>query len=292
MIRKLFILAMCFSVLACSDDENQQDDDQITFKIKKLTKTFYEENGTSQAYKLEYLYDESGKRRKVLSESFLNGQKTQQDFSYNERNQILESKTTDITQNRVIRTVSYLYNNSNKISTVKFESSDGSVITSNFTYINNSVFIEDNIGANKELIFNDAGKLLKTITFISNPVPNTITETINYSGNLITSINYEYSRGSITSQEYIYEYDNKTNPFYEHFNENISNFIYNFTGTMKSYKTEFSAKNFTKVTYTSSVAVSDYTDVFTTKYNEQGFPTNAEVKRNGVLFEELTYEYY
>ena len=291
----LFLFTASLLLLACSDDdENQQSEEQNTFKIKKLSKTFYIEDGTS--YRLDYLYDESGKITKWVHDYYNDGTITHDDYLYNDRGQILESKTTNINENRITRTISYVYDVSNRISTITYLSADGSINTSHFSYENNTVFVIDDLGGNKKLSFNETGKLLNTVSSGNgnDPLNGTTTETINYTGNLVTSIHYEYSGGSISSKSYIYEYDNKTNPFFENFKNNINNYIYNFNGSMKSFKTDFSVNNFKKVKHSASVPAPslNYTEVFTTQYNEQGFPTSAEVKRNDVLFEELTYEYY
>lgn len=289
----LFLFTASLLLFACSnDDENQQSEEQNTFKIKKLSKTFYVEDGTS--YRLDYFYDESGKSTKWVQDYYDDDALFHDTYLYNDLGQILESKTTNINENRIIRTISYVYDTSNRISKVIYTSSDGTTITSNLTYENNTVFLEDDLGGNKKLIFSEDGKLMETVSNSSEPRNGTVKETIIYSGNLITSIHYDYSRGDGSSEDYIYEYDTKTNPLFENFNNNINNHLYDYRGSLKSFKTDFSAKNFTKVKFTSTLPDPNlnYTDVFTTQYNEQNFPVSAEVKRNGVLFEELTYEYY
>lgn len=290
---KLFLFAASLLLLACSkNDENPQSEEQTDFKIKKLSKTFYLEDGTS--YRLDYLFDLSGKRTKWIQDYADVNSLFHDDYLYNDLGQILEAKTTNIIENYVARTISYEYDSSNKISTVTYTSADGFSNTSHLTYENNTVFVDDDFGGHKSLIFNEEGKLIETFSRSSEPLNGTVTETINYIGNLISSIHYEYSLGAGFTEDYVYEYDNKTNPLFENFNNNVNNYIYSFTGSMESFKTDFSANNFTKVKFTSTLPDPNlnYTDVFTTQYNQQGFPISAEVKRNGVLFEKLTYEYY
>lgn len=293
MKRILFLFTVSLLFLACSnDDSNSQPEEQTDFKIKKLSKTFYLEDGTS--YRLDYLYDLSGKRTKWIQDYADINTLFHDDYLYNELGQILESKTTNIIENYVARTISYEYDTSNRISSVTYTSADGFSNTSHLTYENNTVFVDDDFGGHKSLIFNEEGKLIETFSRSNEPLNGTVTETINYNGDLVSSIHYEYSIGTGSTEDYVYEYDNKTNPLFENFKNNINNYIYNFTGSMKSFKTDFSANNFTKVKFTSTLPDPNlnYTDVFTTQYNPQGFPISAEVKRNGVLFEKLTYEYY
>lgn len=293
MKRILFLFTVSLLFLACSnDDSNLQPEEQTDFKIKKLSKTFYLEDGTS--YRLDYLYDLSGKRTKWIQDYSDINTLFHDDYLYNELGQILESKTTNIIENYVARTISYEYDTSNRISSVTYTSADGFSNTSHLTYENNTVFVDDDFGGHKSLIFNEEGKLIETFSRSSEPLNGTVTETINYNGDLVSSIHYEYSIGTGSTEDYVYEYNNKTNPLFENFKNNINNYIYNFPGSMKSFKTDFSANNFTKVKFTSTLPDPNlnYTDVFTTQYNQQGFPISAEVKRNGVLFEKLTYEYY
>ncbi len=67
MKRILFLFTVSLFFLACSnDDSNSQPEEQTDFKIKKLSKTFYLEDGTS--YRLDYLYDLSGKRTKWIQD--------------------------------------------------------------------------------------------------------------------------------------------------------------------------------------------------------------------------------
>lgn len=293
MKRILFLFTVSLFFLACSnDDSNSQPEEQTDFKIKKLSKTFYLEDGTS--YRLDYIYDLSGKRTKWIQDYADINTLFHDDYLYNELGQILESKTTNIIENYVARTISYEYDTSNRISSVTYTSADGFSNTSHLTYENNTVFVDDDFGGHKSLIFNEEGKLIETFSRSSEPLNGTVTETINYNGDLVSSIHYEYSIGTGSTEDYVYEYDNKTNPLFENFKNNINNYIYNFTGSMKSFKTDFSANNSTKVKFISTLPDPNlnYTDVFTTQYNQQGFPISAEVKRNGVLFEKLTYEYY
>ncbi len=161
MKRILFLFTAGFSFLACSNDDENVESEQNSYKIKKLSKTFYVEDGTS--YRLDYNYNKSGKITKWVQENH-DGTLTHDDYLYNSQGQILESKTTNITQNKVIRTISYIYDTSNRISTVTFLSSDGSINTSHFSYENNTVFIIDDLGGNKKLSFNATGKLLNTVS--------------------------------------------------------------------------------------------------------------------------------
>src|SRR5690606_38326322 len=217
-----FLFAASFLLLACSnDDKSTQPEEQNTeLKIKKLSKTFYVEDGTS--YRLDYLYDESGKRTKWIQDFYDENTLFHDDYLYNADGNILESKTTNVTENRVIRIISYDYDSANRISTVTYNSPSGLTNNSYLTYENNNVFIEDDFGGTKKLVFSNEGKLIETISDSSDPLNGTITETINYSGDLITSIHYEYSYGSGSTEDYIYEYDDKINPLFENFNNNFN----------------------------------------------------------------------
>ena len=117
MIRILFLFTASLLLLACSDDDNDpQSEEQTDFKIKKLSKTFYLEDGTS--YRLDYLYDLSGKITKWIQDYADVNALFHDDYLYNELGQILESKTTNIIENYVVRTISYEYDTSNRISSV------------------------------------------------------------------------------------------------------------------------------------------------------------------------------
>lgn len=286
---KLFLFAASLLFLACSnDDKPKPEEQQNTFKIKKISGTFF----TGNQYAT--FYDETGKKTKSISTDNSGNPVLQDDYLYSDTGQIKEFKVTSLPNNVVLITNIYEYNSDDKISKINTISEDGSIETSHFNYDDNLISINYESGGNKKYIFNEDGKLIQTIYFTGQPLNNTITETINYNGELITSLHYEQSYNSDYIEDFIFEYDDKINPLYENFTAYINNYIYNYNKyDLRRYREEFSANVSTTTTFNTTIpGAFSYTDGFTITYNDEGLPMSTVVTKNNNFYKEVTYEYY
>lgn len=293
----LFLFTASILFLACSNDDDnpspeQQEEEQTEFKIQRFFRVM--ESQSEDYYALEHLFDETGKLTN-FTETF-DDSPFRDDYNYNNLDGITQRQTINVNQSSIIRTIPFEYDASNKISSITYTSPPPSGMTNtiHFSYQGNTVYTEDDFGSTASYTFDANGKLIQTVTASFEMRNGITTETITYSGDQITAIYYENRVEDVMKwwETYSFEYDDKTNPLYENFNNYLDNYIYGFVGGMSSFKFHFSPNNLTKVEYTHSDSSRNYTDIFTNHYNEQDFPINAKVKRNGVLLEELTYEYY
>ena len=285
----LFLFTASLFFLACSnDDTNPQPEEQNAFKIKKISGTIF----TGNQYAT--FYDEIGKITKSTNIDIDGNPALQEDYLYNDLGQIIEFKITNLYSNIVIITNIYEYNNENKISTINTINNDGSVEASHFSYDNNLVFINYDSGGSKKYIFNQNGKLIQTVYFTGEPLNNTIIETINYNGDLITSIHYVHTNYPDYTEDFIFEYNDKMNSLYENFYTHINNYIYNYSKyDLRRYREEFSANVSTKTTFNTTIPDAfSYIDEFTITYNEEGLPINTIVTKNNAFYKEVIYEYY
>ena len=288
----LFLFTASLLLLACSnDDENPQPEEQTNdLKIQKFSRTVYDPNG--EIYRIDQLFDESGKVTNRVEDYFNDNTTFNDTYSYNTLNQVSAIQLRKVQDNSPRRTINYIYDeSSNKLQNIQWVDLNGDVAnTIIFIYDGNTVMTENDFGF-RNLTFDAIGKLTNTISGGGDIVYETVTETISHSENLITSLHYESSLGS--TENYVFEYDNKVNPVFESFNANINNYIYGFVGNMKNFTYNFSENNYTRIEYTNTSDPSyNYTQIKTTQYNEDGYPISAVVKKDDVVIEELTYEYY
>ena len=175
----------------------------------------------------------------------------------------------------------------NKIESITYRNAEGEEMSArNFTHENNTIIYHQE-SLHGEIHYNGEGFIIKH--YASGDTGNS-TQTIEYTADKITKITTVFSDGR--TEAYTLEYDDGINPLYEY----VQNNYFNATiGDHQSYFSRynyFSKNNFTRISYSSSTSVSDYIVTKTTKYNESGYPTSAVIKKNDVLIEELTYEYY
>ena len=293
MKRILFLFTASLLFLACSKDDTQpiQEQEETTeFKIKKFSRMMYEPN--IPFYRIDLLFDESGKITNSVKDYYNDNTTYNRIYSYNSLDQVTEIQHILVQLDSLTDKISYTYDEvSHKLQNIKWinygENEDLSIT---FTYDGNMVMTEDDFGF-KNFNFDANGKLINTLSAFGDIGYQEITENIDYSEDLITSIHYQGSLGA--SANNTFEYDDKVNPLFQSFNESIHNYIYGFVGNMMNFKYHFSANNYSRIECTSTIDPSyNYTLLKTTQYNEDGYPISAVVKKDDVVIEELTYEYY
>ncbi len=279
---RLFLFAASVLLFACSSNDNDPDGPQ-DLKIKKFSQNFSFTQNTDN-YTLERLFDESGQ---TISESSIHPQMTF-NWLYNYNSSGLISEKNLFYDNNVQHSKDiFAYDSNNQIDGITFENGLGDVLsirdytteTDRITFEQPSIY--------GEIYYNAAGKIIRN--YISTDT-GTATQTIEYSGDNINLINETGSNGFTGT--YTFEYDDGINPLYDCVENNYSN------ATIGDHKSLFkrhnylSKNNYTQITYNCSIPDSNYVKTKTTIYNADGYPTSAVVEKNGVLIEELTYEYY
>ncbi len=284
MKRTLFLFTVSLFFLACSsDDDTPSLVESNEFNIKTFSRQIHFDNNTENHQSLR-IFNESGqtiRESDIYSDFALHWI-----YSYNPFGKISGKGNID-GDNINRRTDVFAYDSDNKIESITYRNAEGEEMSArNFTHENNTIIYHQE-SLHGEIHYNGEGFIIKH--YASGDTGNS-TQTIEYAADKITKITTVFSDGR--TEAYTLEYDDGINPLYEY----VQNNYFNATiGDHQSYFSRynyFSKNNFTRISYSSSTPVSDYIVTKTTKYNESGYPTSAVIKKNDVLIEELTYEYY
>jgi hypothetical protein len=297
MKRILFLFTATLILLACSNDDNSQPEEQNTeLKIKKFTSLGVDANGTPNGNSLEYFFNEDGTLSQKNEDEANSNYTRIINYYYNPLGQLTKSIMTFSGVN-TNRTLAYFYDSSDKLDYIT-ESVDGADPNLYFelTHQPNKITIEyASPGFYTTLNFNNS-----TITSIDNlfDLGGHSTEDLVYD-----ATNNILERPKVTVSgipgepdtfvENSYQYDDKINPLYASYNNYPLNLLGQYWFNLDYWKPFFSPNNFTSEVYTNTLRPEDnYTLLRTFQYNEDGYPTGAVVKKDGALVKELTYEYY
>jgi uncharacterized protein YcfL len=282
MKRILFLFAASLLTFACSSNDDVPAGPQ-ELKIKKFSQNFYFSQSTDN-YSLERLFDESGQ---TVSESTIHPQMTfNWLYNYNSSGLISEKSLfygVNVHQRKDI----FAYDANNEIDGITFENGLGDVLSVRDYTIENDKITYQQSSIYGEIYYNAEGKIVKN--YISTDT-GTSTQTIEYAGDNINLINQTRSNGFV--ETYTFEYDDGINPLYDCVENNYLNATIGDHLSLFNRHNYFSKNNYTQVTYNSSTPDSGYVKTKTTVYNADGYPTSAVVKKNEVIIEELTYDYY
>ncbi len=282
MKRILFIFSASLLLWACSKDDNKADGQQ-ELKIKQFNQKFYFDQ-SSDNYTLERLFDETGQT--IRENTIYQDISFYWLYTYNSLGAISEKNNYygDGTKNRQDI---FAYDSNNNIDNISFKNGVGddisfrdfTVETDKITFQQSSIY--------GEIYYNAEGKIIKN--YVSTDTGSSI-QTIEYTGENIDLINQNRSNGFV--ETYTFQYDEGINPLYDCVENNYLNATIGDHISLFNRHNYFSKNNYTQVTYNSSTPDSNYVKTKTTIYNADGYPTSAVVKKNDVLIEELSYEYY
>ncbi|MCG2418575.1 hypothetical protein K8089_06035 [Aequorivita sp. F47161] len=282
MKRILLLFAASLLTFACSSNDDVPAEPQ-ELKIKKFSQDFYFNQSTDN-YTLERLFDESGQ---TVSESTIHPQMTfNWLYSYNSSGLISE-KSLFYDVNAHQRQDIFAYDVNNEIDGITFENGLGDVLSIRDYTIENDKITYEQASIYGEIYYNAEGKIVKNFV---NTDTGTSTQIIEYTGDNISQINETQSNGF--EGTYTFEYDDGVNPLYDCVENNYTNATIGDHISLFKRHNYFSKNNYTQITFISSIPDSNYVKTKTTIYNADGYPTNAVVEKNGVLIEELTYDYY
>ena len=284
MKRILFLFTASLLLLACSnDDENLSPAEPVEYNIKTFSRNLHFENN-SEIYELVRLFDESGET--IRESDFYSDLTLYWDYSYNPSGKI-SSKDNRNGDDIQRRTDVFSYDSNDEIESIAFMDAEGGEMSvRNYTHENDKIiFHQESIYG--EIYYNSEGLIIKN--YGSGDTGNW-TQTIEYAADNITRITTVQSDGR--TEIYSFEYDDGINPLYDYVQNNYFNATIGDHRNLFSRHNYFSKNNFTRISYNSSIPDNNYIETKTTVYNEDGYPISAIIKRNEVLREELSYEYY
>ncbi len=278
----LFVFAASVLLFACSNNDNGPDGPQ-ELKIKKFSQNFYFNQSTDN-YTVERIFDESGQTtrestiRPDMSFYWL--------YTYGPSGIISEKNHFYGDGTKNLQDI-FAYDSNNNIDNISYKNGVGEDISfrdytreiDKITFQHSSIY--------GEIYYNAEGKIIKNYI---NGDTSSSTQTIEYTADNITKITKTMSNGNIGT--YTYQYDEGLNPLYTYVQNNYFNATIGDHISLFNRPDYFSKNNYTEISYVSSTPDSSYVKTKTTIYNADGYPTSAVVKKNDVLMEELSYEYY
>ena len=288
MRRILILFTASLLLLACSNDDDNVAETPQALKIKKYTSISFDENGNPNGERVEYFFDENGKKTKDhivdLSGDYV------WEYTYNTMGQVTK-KTHNHTNYAIDFVENYIYSDNKLFVIFRDRDNDGIEVDSiSFTYqpnqINSQWFTPSQ--DRTEFYYNNAGVLDSVkhkgdLGIVSD-------EIITYDGSFnITKLNVTTDYfNSESNHDYVY--DGKINPFYEEFH----NFHFNidYYGYLSAYPLFISPSNATKITRTGSDFTENFIIETTYQYNGSDYPVSSQSKLNGVLSTQGTFEYY
>lgn len=286
---KLFLLAACTLIMACSSDDDKPEPNP-ELKIKKFIRMVYNTE-TNQNYTLTRTFDESGKP--ILQTEETTNDAIYREFTYNS-NILISERIRSYQNNPVIVNDVFHYNSNNEIDSITSKSSQGDDYdTMIFEHFPNKIIYNRGQYVGGEYLYNANGVIteINTVGDISNS-----STTITYASDNISQIIIRNFNGQTLTdtQTVSFQYDNGLNmlfPYFQnnYFNSTIGEYHYFLTGSIDY----LSKNNYTQITYTNSDNSNhDYTITKNTTYDANGYPISSEVKKDNVLIEEHIYEYY
>lgn len=294
MKRILFLFMASLLLLACSNDDSiseEQEEQQTEFKIKKFTTHTYPENSDPEDITVR-VFSETGEPiyDSLYSPPSQSDYKQLAEFSYNTNGFTSEINFSSTTIGPNYRIDDYSYYSDNRITNIFYKDNAGDTVSKKeYTYENGSIRMYQ-ANTVQNYYFNNEGLISKVKSSLEFSSSIFVPEYLNENINTITD---SIKMGSLLIIETrTIQYDEKINPLFGYIKDNYLN---SFFGTYSSFfrqENYFSKNNFTQINFTSTSPNSDYIIIKTTQYNEAGYPTSAIVKKNDVVIQELTYEYY
>ena len=283
MKRILFLFTASLLLLACSNDDNNGPVGPQELKIKKFSQDFYFSQ-SSDNYTLERLFDEFGQ---TVRESTIHPIMSFYWLYTYDTSGIISEKNHFYGDGTKNRQDIFAYESNNNIDKISFQNGVGEIISVRdyTTEADKITFHQSSIYG--EIYYNAEGKIITNYVSTDTGIS---TQTIEYAGDNIDLINLTRSNGFV--ETYTFEYDDGINPLYDCVENNYLNATIGDHISLFNRHNYFSKNNYTRVIYNSSVPDSNYVKTKTTIYNADGYPTSAVIKKNDVLIEELTYEYY
>lgn len=279
---KLFLLAACSMLMACSS-EHDITKPNPELKIKNFIRMVYHTD-PSDNVTLTRTFDQSGKPVRDTEE--YTNVTIYGLFTYNNSNLISEKSGHYQGGSQIGKDV-FHYNSNNQIDSIISQDAQGMIMTAKYFehYPNRITY---NLGSLQgEYNYNADGVMTEINT--SGDFSSSSTS-ITYSSNNISQIINQHSTGE--TETHSFQYDNELNVLFPYFHNNYFNSTIGDFGFPFNKKDYFSKNNYTQITYTHTDPSNNYTITKNTTYNSDGYPLSAEVKKDGVLIEEHVYEYY
>ena len=291
MRRTLFLFSASLLALACSNDDSHQPEEQNTvFKIKKYTSISFDENETPNGQRIEYFFDENGKKTKDhIIDAFY---EYIWEYTYHSFGQVTKKSRNHV--NYPVDIVEeYIYNSENKLQKLYIDSNNDGVVEDSliFTYQPNKIIAQWHTPGQERKEFSYTNDVLTSVKHFEDLGINS-DEIITYDGSSnITQIKITTDYfNSETSHSY--EYDGKRNPFYKEFHDFYFNVAWRDGGNLSKNSLFFSPSNVTKTIRTSSDSSENFVSETTYQYNSSNYPLSSLTKINGTLFSQATFEYY
>ncbi len=292
MKRILILFTASLLFLSCSNDDNNNPEASQELIIKKLTSIRIDANGTPNGNSTVFLFNEDGTLSQKKEDETNSNYTRITNYTYNQLGQLTESYMTFEGVN-TSRILTYFYDSTDKLDYIT-ESLDGvdPDIYYQLRYEPNKITVIPQLSGFRDYL-NYSNNILTSIDRVTD-LGGSSTEVISNRGSNITKRETNGTTGPNNdfSTNQSYQYDDKTNPLYPSFSENPLNLLGENRFNLDQIKLFFSNNNITSEVSTSTLTEHNYTFTKTYQYNEAGYPTSAIVKKDGVLFEELTYEYY
>ncbi len=294
----LFVFAASLLLLACSNDnENHQPEEQNTeLIIRKFTTVRIDSIDNPSGDRTEYSFNEDG----ILAQKKIDEASSDYTeiiyYSYNQLGQLTESNRTFVGVN-YNRNLAYFYDTANNLDYIT-ESYDGAtpVIYFELTHQPNKISIEYRSPGFYDYLYY-SNNILTSIDRLGDLGAHS-TENLVYdaSNNILERPQVMFSGFYGDPETHVvnnYIYDEKINPLYPSYNTNPLNLLGQYWFNLDYWKPFLSPNNFISEIYTNTQDPDrNYTLSRTFQYNEDSYPISAIVKKDGVLSEELTYEYY
>src|SRR5690606_5056204 len=285
---KLFLFVASLLLLACSNDDNTQPEEQNSFKIQKYISISLDVNGSPNGEIVEYFFDENGKKTKdhIINSFYYYFW----EYTYNESGQVTRKAHNHL--NYPIDFVENYYYGSNSKPWVVFRDWDDDGVdmdSISFSYQPQQINVQWYTPGQQrtEFFYNNADVLIAKKHLWDLGVVED--EIITYDNDFnIINLNITSNFGDEINHEY--EYDGKINPFYEEF----QNFPFNtyYHGYLFQHPLFISPSNATKIIRTGTDTSENYVLETTYQYSNSDYPISSETKKDGILISQATYEYY
>ncbi|GHC47885.1 hypothetical protein [Ulvibacter litoralis] len=290
----ILLISAIFLLLSCSNNDNDavQEEQISELKIKKFRITHFDETTGLPGHN-DYYFDEDAKLTKIHVIHYDGIDGVIDNISYNASGQLTRNDRNTIDQgvSELSYYFEYLYNSDNKLEQIQEYDANG-----NENRIMEVIHYQDSIQVHKDLAstsevissfkFSPANLLTKTITKAHESLYPTHQD-YTYDGANLINIHTEDFYTSEISDQY-YQHDDKINPLHLVLMESYRQHIIDNFGLYLLPKEYLYSENNT--THYQSTFDSD--QVTTYRYNNLDYPISAEVKIDGNLYRELTYEYY
>ncbi|MFC7356668.1 hypothetical protein ACFQO1_03135 [Jejudonia soesokkakensis] len=279
----LFLFAICF-VLGCSSDGDDTSQGE-SLNIKKFTTTYLiDNNGANYDAETTYLFDTFGKITSIKKIEFDRDYEELLAYTYNNSGKLLTIERNS--NDNFFYEMVYEYSDDNTIETINYINNDGEMLHFlNFEYQNSEVVINEPL-INTVLKYNQQNKLIEKESIAEGHTSIIFFSNIN---NNITNINFSNDQNSYF--EDVFTYNEEINPLYPIYKEHFFSLPRSHNNLLV-FKDFFSQKNYVSYSRISDSGEVIFSETRTFEYNENNLPVSGEVRVDGVLYRELTYEYY